>query len=211
MWVGTQFGLNYAEEEDTRLVWKQLPVEGLEMVRALAANPDGTLWIGGEPGGLRQFDPRSKQMRSLGKADGLPSGGVRSVMVDRDGFVWVSANTGLFRSRAPVRFGRAAGFEQQLPPGTRPDEKFLKTIEDARGQVWAAGDLGLARWSEGEWTRYHQERRSALRWGSAVGRRRGRFDLGRIPRRFRDLALEFPQPGGKPEVTITVRERLTLR
>ena len=154
MWVGTQFGLNYAEEKGPRLVWKQLPVKGLEMVRTLAANLDGTLWIGGEPGGLRHFDPRSKQLRTLGKADGLPTGGVRSVMVDRRGLVWVSANTGLYRSRAPVRFGGKAAFEQQFPPGTRADEKFLKTIEDARGQVWAAGDLGLARWSEGVWTRY---------------------------------------------------------
>ena len=154
MWVGTQFGLNYAEEKGPRLVWKQLPVKGLEMVRALAANPDGTLWIGGEPGGLRQFDPRSKQLRTLGKADGLPIGGVRSVMVDRRGLVWVSTNTGLYRSRAAVRFGKKAAFERQLPPGTRADEKFLKTIEDARGQVWAAGDFGLARWSEGVWSRY---------------------------------------------------------
>ena len=75
-------------------------------------------------------------------------------MVDRHGLVWVSANTGLYRSRAQVRFGAKAEFEQQHPPGNREDEKFLKTIEDARGQVWAAGDLGLARWSKGVWTRY---------------------------------------------------------
>jgi len=154
MWVGTQFGLNYAEEKSGRLIWKQLPAEGLEMVRALASNPDGALWIGGEPGGLRQFDPRSKQIRVYGKADGLPIGGVRSVIVDRHGLVWVSANTGLFRSRAPVRSAGKVEFEQQFPPGTRADEKFLKIIEDSRGQVWAAGDFGLARWSEGAWTRY---------------------------------------------------------
>ncbi|HEY5084772.1 MAG TPA: triple tyrosine motif-containing protein, partial [Rhizomicrobium sp.] len=199
--MGTQFGLNYAEEKDGRLVWKQLPVEGLEMVRALAANPDGTLWIGGEPGGLRQFDPHSKQMRFLGKADGLPAGGVRSVMVDRHGLVWVSANTGLYRSRAPVRFGRAAAFEQQLPPGTRPDEKFLKTIEDARGQVWAAGDLGLARWSEGVWTRYTKS--DGLR-ADGVAQLAEDAD-GSIWAGYRDafgvLRLNFQNRRGKPEVT----------
>ena len=156
MWVGTQFGLNYADAEDTdgRVSWKQFPVEGLEMVRALASNPDGTLWIGGEPGGLRQFNPRTQTDSHFRHAEGLPAGGVRSVMVDRGGLVWVSANAGLFRSSAPVTFGGKAIFEQQFPPGTRDDERFLKTIEDARGQVWVAGDLGLARWSEGVWTRY---------------------------------------------------------
>src|SRR5207237_985343 len=98
--------------------------------------------------------PRAKQIRTLREASGLPIDGVRSVMVDRHGLVWVSANTGLFRSRAPVDYGANAEFEQQFPPGTREDEKFLKTIEDAHGQVWAAGDLGLARWSAGLWTRF---------------------------------------------------------
>src|SRR5206468_4136800 len=77
-----------------------------------------------------------------------------SVIADRRGFNWVSANTGLFRSHSPVRPGQNAHFEQQSPPGSRDGEKFLKIIEDARGQVWAAGDFGLVRWSEGVWTRY---------------------------------------------------------
>ncbi len=50
----------------------------------------------------------------FGEANGLPVGGVRSVMVDRRGFVWVSANTGLFRSLAPVNYGGKAEFEQQI-------------------------------------------------------------------------------------------------
>ena len=201
MWVGTQFGLNYAEEKDGRLIWKQLPVDGLEMVRALASNPDGTLWIGGEPGGLRQFNPRSKQIRTFGNADGLPIGGVRSVMVDRHGLVWVSSNTGLFRSLAPVRSGGKAEFEQQFPPGTRADEKFLKIIEDARGQVWAAGDLGLARWSEGVWTRY--TRSDGLR-SDGVAQLAEAAD-GSIWAGYRDAfgvsRLTFSSRRNKPEVT----------
>ena len=201
MWVGTQFGLNYAEEKSGRLLWKQLPVAGLEMVRALAANPDGTLWIGGEPGGLRQFNPRGEQIRTFGKSDGLPIGGVRSVMVDRHGLVWVSANTGLFRSRAPVRSGDKVEFEQQSPPGSRADEKFLKIIEDSRGQVWAAGDAGLARWSEGVWTRYTKS--DGLR-SDGVAQLAADAD-GSIWAGYRDAfgvsRLTFHSGGLKPEVT----------
>ncbi len=150
LWVGTQFGLNYADGP----AWKQMAVPGIEMVRALAANPDGSLWIGGDPGGLRQLNPRTKQIRMFGEANGLPASGVRSVMVDRRGLVWVSANTGLFRSLAPVSYGAKAEFEQQFPIGTQFGERFLKTIEDSHGQIWTAGDFGLARWADGVWTRF---------------------------------------------------------
>ena len=103
----------------------------------LRRNPDGSLWIAGEPGGLRQLNPRthSKSARYQ-EANGLPvGGGVRSVLVDRHGLVWVSANTGLFRSVAPITFGGKAAFEQQFPPGTRGDEKFLKAIQEDAWKV----------------------------------------------------------------------------
>ena len=158
LWVGTQFGLNYAEERDGKIVWRKSPVAGLEMVRALAANPDGTLWIGGEPGGLRQLNPRTGQARVIEPADGLPAGAIRSVMVDRAGRVWVSSQAGLFRSATPLSFGTPHGallrFERQLPPRTRPGEAFLNTIEDRRGRIWAAGDFGLARLAGDQWTRF---------------------------------------------------------
>jgi len=202
LWVGTQFGLNYADESAGRLAWKQLPVAGLEMVRALSSNPDGSLWIGGEPGGLRLLNPGTRQIRALRESNGLPPGGVRSVMVDRNGLVWVSANTGLFRSLTPVSFGGKAEFEQQFPAGTRTGEKFLKTIEDAEGQIWAAGDLGLARWSEGVWTRF--TKRDGLR-ADGVAQLAADAD-GSIWAGYRDAFgishLTFPKnPSGAPEVT----------
>ena len=154
LWVGTQFGLNYAEEAGGKIVWKQSRVAGLDMVRALAANPDGTLWVGSAPGGLRQLNPRTGAVRMLGEANGLPAGGVRSVMVDRARHVWVSGNRGLYRSREPAPFGAPVVLERQFPPGTQDGEQFLKTIEDAQGRIWAAGDAGLARWTRGVWTRF---------------------------------------------------------
>ncbi len=158
LWVGTQFGLNYAEPSGGGVSWKQAKVPGLEMIRALAANPDGSLWIGGEPGGMRQLSPRNGQVRAFRAADGSSMDGVRSIMVDRAGRVWVSASSGLFRSAGPVPFGANAEFERQRPPGTRAGEVFLKSMEDAQGRIWAAGDQGLARLSEGVWTRFTRER-----------------------------------------------------
>ncbi len=154
LWVGTQFGLDYADESNGRITWKQSRLAGLDMVRALAANPDGSLWVGSEPGGLRQIDPRTGQVRIVRESNGLPPGGVRSVMVDRAGYVWVSASTGLFRSRAPAPLGAPLALDPQSPPGTQVGERFPKIIQDNAGRIWAAGDLGLARWSKGVWTRF---------------------------------------------------------
>jgi ligand-binding sensor domain-containing protein len=136
LWVGTQFGLNYADDTEDASRGNTVPVPDLEMVRAVAANPDGSLWIAGEPGGLRQFNPHTKQIRMLSEANGLPvGGGVRSVMVDRQGLVWVSANTGLYRSVAPETFGGKTTFVQQFPPGTRGDEILKSDRGRARSNM----------------------------------------------------------------------------
>ena len=70
LWVGTQFGLNYAEQKDGSLVWRSQRVAGIDMIRALAAAPDGTLWIGGTPGGLHQLNPRTGEQRRFGRGGG---------------------------------------------------------------------------------------------------------------------------------------------
>jgi len=149
LWVGTQFGLNYAEESSGRRVWHRQPTPGIEMVRTLAGAPDGSLWIGGSPGGLRHANPRTEGMRFIGPAQGLTSNNIRHLMVDRAGRVWASTRDGLFLS-AP----NAERFARVDPPGTLPGETFHMTLQARDGSVWAAGARGLAHESNGIWTRY---------------------------------------------------------
>ena len=158
LWVGTQFGLNSAYEGpgvlagDSKIQWRQTQVPGIEMVRTLAPNPDGSLWVGGEPGGLRQMDPKSGRIRSVGPAEGVPATGIRSVFVDRAERVWVTAQTGLFRSTKPVAFAAEARFEKQADSGE--SEGFLNVIQDRQGRIWAASDHGVLVESNGVWKRY---------------------------------------------------------
>ena len=153
LWVGTQFGLNYAEEHGDRLVWRRQPVAGVDMIRTLAAAPDGTLWIGGTPGGLHQLNPRTGRTQAFGASEGLNSDNVRHLMVDGEGRVWASTRDGLFRGVA-----HNARFERIFPPGTQPNETFHMTAIDRQGQVWIAGARGLARLTPGlaggKWTRF---------------------------------------------------------
>jgi signal transduction histidine kinase/ligand-binding sensor domain-containing protein/CheY-like chemotaxis protein len=176
LWVGTQFGLNYAEEREGRLVWRQQPVPGVQMIRGLSSssltssplasgalsNGPATMWIGGAPGGLRQLDLRSMLTRAVGPEQGLSSDNIRHVMTDRDGRVWVSTRNGLFR-----KMPNASRFEEIFPPSPvdapatppthaerPPSEVFHMTMMDAAGQVWIAGTRGLARLSGERWTRF---------------------------------------------------------
>ena len=71
LWVGTQFGLNYAETSGGKLVWRQKPLASNGFIRSLAAGPDGTLWIGTDPNGLMAMNPATGAVRKIGEAQGL--------------------------------------------------------------------------------------------------------------------------------------------
>jgi signal transduction histidine kinase/ligand-binding sensor domain-containing protein/CheY-like chemotaxis protein len=154
LWVGTQFGLNYAEEHYGKLIWQQKPINGVEMIRTLAAAPDGALWIGAFPGGLHWLDPHSGKTRAIGAGDGLKSDNVRHVMIDPQGRVWASTRDGLFRSDLSRGDAKSFHFAQLFPPDTQPNENFHMALVDHNGETWVAGDRGLARFAGGRWTRF---------------------------------------------------------
>ena len=137
------------------LAWRQLKLPGVEMVRSLASGPDGSLWIGGQPGGLLQLNPKTSQVRHVGSAEGAPENGIQSVFVDRADRIWIASQFGLFRSTAPIPVGRPAHFERQTP---LENAEFLSVIQDRQGRVWAASDDGLLlQTGEGTWRRYTQK------------------------------------------------------
>ncbi len=194
LWVGTQFGLNYAYEKPYgdligaglersgvrataskgssdspagTIAWRQMNLAGVEMVRSLAAGSDGSLWIGGEPGGLRQLNPKTGQMRHFGSSAGIPETGIREVFVDHSDHVWIASQSGLFRSAAPGPYSGQARFERQAQTGraeSDPEaagndgEDFLAVIQDRQGRIWASSDHGLLlQTGEGSWKRYTQK------------------------------------------------------
>src|SRR5271166_738930 len=79
LWVGTQFGLNYAETSGGKLVWRQKPLAMDGFIRSLAVGPDGTLWIGTDPNGLMAMNPANGSVRKIGEAQGLKNVKLRHV------------------------------------------------------------------------------------------------------------------------------------
>jgi signal transduction histidine kinase/CheY-like chemotaxis protein/streptogramin lyase len=141
--------LNYAQNEGGKLVWKQQPLPGSGFIRALVATPEGTLWIGLDPGGLLALNLKTGAVRQFGEAQGLTNTKVRHAVLDREGRMWVATYAGLFRS-VPGNPGR---FEQLNPPGTDAGEIFHLVLIDRDGGVVVAGDRGLLIYKGDRWRR----------------------------------------------------------
>jgi len=150
LWVGSLFGLNYAENVEGKLVWRQQALPGAGFIRTLASAPDGTLWIGTDPGGLLALNPKTSAVTKIGEEQGLKNTRLRQVAVDHEGRVWAATYGGLFRS-AP---GNPNHLEQLSPPGTDATEMFHMTLVDRHGAIWVAGDRGLLRYAGGRWRRF---------------------------------------------------------
>ncbi|HEV1283840.1 MAG TPA: two-component regulator propeller domain-containing protein, partial [Bryobacteraceae bacterium] len=159
LWVGSLFGLNYAENIGGKLVWRQQPLPGVDgFIRTMAEAPDGTLWIGTDPNGLLAMNRKTGRLRKIGEEQGLKNTRLRHVAVDQEGRIWAATYRGLFRStgRDGARFEQVSLAGTDLP-GTDPAEMFHMTLADREGRIWVAGDRGLARYSGDHWRRFTKQ------------------------------------------------------
>jgi signal transduction histidine kinase/streptogramin lyase len=153
LWVGSLLGLNYAERAHGKLVWRQQALPDAGFIRTLAEAPDGTLWIGTDPGGVLALDRKTGAVKKIGVEQGLKNTRLRQVAVDREGRVWAATYGGLFRSMA----GKPDQFERLTPPKTDPAEMFHMTLADRHGTIWVAGDRGLLRYEGERWRRFTKQ------------------------------------------------------
>ncbi len=153
VWVGTQSGLNLSSQENGRLRWVRQSGLPVETVRALVTSTDGSLWIGADPGGLWRRAPDGS-FEIVGTKDGLERESVQHLAIDSERRIWVATRTGLFRSSRP---GGEMRFQHMATPsvgGADRPEGFRMITVGRKGDVWGAGDYGLAHFSGGEWTRF---------------------------------------------------------
>ncbi len=107
-----------------------------DTVKALAAGPDGSLWIGADGGlaRLRDGDPTS-----LTRVEGLDGAFVRSLYVDPQGTLWIGTRgSGLFRWRTGELTAYATG------DGLYSDVVY-QILEDARSNLWMCSNKGVFR------------------------------------------------------------------
>lgn len=146
LWVGTKAGLDYADPAPpgTPLRFQRLASLPPQVVRGLAEDVNGGLWIGGSLG-LSRLDRRSGTMQRFGAAQGLDASRVLHLLRDREGRIWVSTASGLFRS---TRATLPLRFERQF---TSQAQTFYTGAIGPDGALWFGSTEGLHRFLHGTW------------------------------------------------------------
>ncbi len=149
LWAGTDHGLNFLSPgRKTWQSWAKNKEINLAKIRALKCDSDGTLWIAAGST-IYALNHRTQSLRAF--TDGLLGSHITALEIDARHNIWVGTSTGLFRG---VATGASLTFSRQSPSGTDGQERFTTIVTDREGSIWVAGTRGLARWKDGEWSRF---------------------------------------------------------
>jgi ligand-binding sensor domain-containing protein/signal transduction histidine kinase len=122
----------------TRKVWQTQDGLPEQTVQAFAQTPDHYLWVG-TTGGLLRFDGARLTVFDVENTPQLGTNSVFSLMVSRDGSLWIGTEGGGLLRYAAGRF-RVFGAQDGLSDG------FVRSLlEDRKGTIWVGTDNGLLR------------------------------------------------------------------
>ncbi len=140
LWIATINGLaRFDGVKFTAFNASNTPVLGESLLTSLAADFDGSLWIGRVgAGGLVRY--RNGVFEPVAVNVGLPTSNVRALLVDSGGTLWVGADGGLER----LKNGKLA---QVFTGGHEKNVHVL--LESEPGVVWAGANDGLHRFEKG--------------------------------------------------------------
>ena len=155
-WAGTNDGIVRIQPDRSLSIDKQWRKLAGESVRSLQRAADGTFWVTSYTSGLIHLSAAGETLSRYTEDDGLPNRRIRSLLIDRSGVIWVSTDSGLFRSLAPYKGGGGKErlfFVRQILPLEQPGEVFFACMQDRQGRIWAPGIKGLAVLEGGLWRR----------------------------------------------------------
>ena len=136
IWAGAQNGLARWDGKN----WKMFTThDGLSenIIRAIAEDGDGNLWVGTESGGLNFFE--DGKFISYRKQNGLPGEDISSLCVDHGGTLWVGT---FFHGLSRFQNGKWTSFSTS--DGLASDS-IDYIVEDIAGDLWVGSNEGLTR------------------------------------------------------------------
>ena len=137
LWAGTQNGLACWNGKDWKLFTTR---DGLSenVIRAIAEDADGNLWVGTEKQGLNSFKD-GKFIPYQASENGLPGNDISCVYADTNGVLWVgTAGHGL------ARFKNGNWTRYSTDNGLASDS-ISYLAEDDAGYLWIGSNMGLMR------------------------------------------------------------------
>lgn len=130
------------------------------LVTALAQDSRGFLWIGTQDGLVRFDGYRYKVFRAAtNKQPGLSGSYVRSLLVSRDGRIWIGTFSGGLSVFNPDDGTFLHYRHVAEDPNSLLHDRVEGIVEDSKGELWLATDGGLDRFNpnSGQFTHYlHQ-------------------------------------------------------
>ncbi len=134
LWAGTQNGLARWNGTD----WKIYTTPDGLVVRALAGDAEGNIWIGTESRGLNFFKA-GKFISYQAEKSGLAGNDISCLYVDKDGALWIgTAGHGL------ARFFKGKWTHYSTSDGL-VSNSISYIIEDEDGDLWIGSNAGLMR------------------------------------------------------------------
>ena len=151
LWAGTDYGLNYLPRGERVWHWSNEAAIGRTTIRALTLARDGTIWLGTGRGEVAHLNPGTHQVETFGATAGLAGDKVMRMILDSEQRLWVATRSGLYRSSGSLP---RLHFDLQSPPDGENHESFTQVVHGTNGDIWAAGNRGLAHFANGQWTRF---------------------------------------------------------
>lgn len=141
MWIGTSNGV-FIVDIGTLTVKRRMKTES-NLIRAIASDADGNVWIGSYGGGIEIYSPQYSLLRRLNagtkKGNLMPSNIVTQIIMDSNSHIWVATNDGAlcFESAvdmSPKLYDRKAGLE---------NSHIRAIIEDGSKNIWLSTNKGI--------------------------------------------------------------------
>ncbi len=208
MWVAASNGLfRYNGIEFEPFKYKAGDYRGLngDAVYRLALGPNGDVWVATNNGVNRYryewgFFERFDSIED--DEDSLPSGYVFDIKFDKDGFLWVCGKGGLSRLNPETHEVKRFNFTASGAP--LPGVNSLHKDDD--GALWAGSNLGLYRFSDGEWTQMPTVPNEAVKILTRVDEFRLLITVGKelyfFHTRFGGIIQNAPSPHDKEWSTL---------
>lgn len=115
-------------------------------IKALDEDADGFLWVGTSSAGVYRFDPDKGRVIDRyvaeDKNNSLSSSAVLSLLVDKDGIIWVGTEKGLNRFD-PKKGTFRRYLHDRRNRSSLADNRVLLLFQDSRGTIWVGTEGGL--------------------------------------------------------------------
>ena len=151
IWVATGNGLSYGTYRAEKWEWKTLSLPGVDVVKSLALDGAGNLWVAPDSPQLLLLNATGFRKNRIALPNVIPW----SVTVDSKGVVWIGTNQGLYT----LQPGASTVEAVVLPSEDREKRQraVLKVVETRLGEIWVASYRGLYRRRDGRWIRYQKK------------------------------------------------------